>query len=483
MTSSTAAWVAFGILAAYSAIMLAINAKYITFNNVTKSKFMLVDRQLPWWITGPSIASAWIWVTALFVGPQQAFVNGWVGLFWFSFANILTMAIFAWFISTVRDSFPTGYTGADYMRRQYSTRVQNLYLIQMLGLSICVFATQLLAGAVLLSNLTGLSFFSVTVGLTLCSLCYSTLSGLRAGVLNTLVKLVVIYGTLLIGVPWAVSNAGGWHVVVDGLGGASGQATSLFEGKGASVFWSFGLSASIGLLAGPFGDQTYWQRGFATKSGDVVKAFVTGAALYAIVPILLGVLGLVAAGAHLKVPDPQIVNMATVTTYLPTGLVIAFLFMLMIGIVSTLDSSLDAMASLSGHDIFNKIQDRFADKEAYPLFFARSSMIILAILALMVANIPGMKLVYLFLFYGTLRAAVVIPTVMTILADKNGRQLSEAGVFWGIVAAAVIGVPVFSYGNFGGPTDLIWIGSLLTLGISGSVVWLTSQKTATQKIA
>lgn len=60
---------------------------------------------------------------------------------------------------------------------------------------------------------------------------------------------------------------------------------------------SFGLSTAIGLISGPFGDQSFWQRAFSVKKGMIGKAFMVGALLFALVPISMGAMGFIAAGS------------------------------------------------------------------------------------------------------------------------------------------------------------------------------------------
>ena len=92
-------------------------------------------------------------------------------------------------------------------------------------------------------------------------------------------------------------------------------------------------------------------------------------------------------------------------------------------------------------------------------------MIVFCVAAVGIANIPGMQILYLFLFYGTLRASTLLPTVIVILKER----VSEPGVFWGIVAAIAIGLPIFAYGKFAGNLFFTVFGSVFTVGISGTI--------------
>jgi len=72
---------------------------------------------------------------------------------------------------------------------------------------------------------------------------------------------------------------------------------------------------------------------------------------------------------------------------------------------------------------------------------SRRTMLCLLIVAIAIANIPGLTVTYLFLFYGTLRASTLLPTVMTLL----GKKLTGKGVFAGVLTALCVGLPIFAY--------------------------------------
>ena len=55
-------------------------------------------------------------------------------------------------------------------------------------------------------------------------------------------------------VPWAVINGGGSSSLAAGLGGVSGQFRNIFD---PHVAYTFGITVTIGLMAGPIGDQQH----------------------------------------------------------------------------------------------------------------------------------------------------------------------------------------------------------------------------------
>ena len=196
------------------------------------------------------------------------------------------------------------------------------------------------------------------------------------------------------------------------------------------------------------------------KKKQIKKAFLTSALVFGIVPIFTGLIGFVAAALNIE-GEPQLINIITVQKLLPDWVLLPFAIMLISGLVSTLDSALCSVSSLVGHDISIKLG--LNQKSQFK--FAKYGMIGLSLLGLILANIPNMKILYLFLFYGTLRASTLIPTVMTILYGR----LSETGMFYGICLAIFVGAPLMAFGNFGGSVDFKVWGAIFTVLSSGVV--------------
>lgn len=435
------------VLIIYAAVMIGLTT-LTSDRRQTISGFLIGNWNVKEWPSAFSIAATWIWAPALFIAAQQAYVNGIAGVFWFTVPNVLALIIFAYFAVKIRDKMTFGYSLTEYMGHRFGSRVEKAYLIQKIGLAICSFAVQLIAGGAILSTLTQIDYYLVTLALAGIALSYSLFSGLRASVITDYAQMVIILAVGFILIPWTIHQAGGLSVVWQGIGGVDNKP--IWD---ADVFLSFGLATTIGLMSGPFGDQSFWQRSFATQKEKVKGAFIKGSLIFAVVPVLMSLLGFIAAGAGLKVTDLQLTNLETVQTFLPAWAIYPFVFMILAGLGSTLDSNLAAIASLIGKD---SVKD------------ARLSMVALTVLGLLVSWIPGIEIVYLFMFYGTLRATTLLPTVTALLTDK----MEEKGVFYGILVSFVLGLPIFVYGNFMDKTGFIVAGSLITVLTSGLITYL-----------
>lgn len=468
--SSLEGW---ALIATYFVAMMLL-VVFLRKHKKTKEEFLVANRSMPWLLTAFSMAATWVWAPSMFVASEKAYTQGLVGVFWFVVPNVLTLILFAFFANKMRKLRPEGWTFSDYIREKYSKRCHNLFLIESFGLQTMSFAVQLLAGATIFSKITGISFTATTVVMALCPLVYTFASGIRSSIITDFWKMLWIVIVLLLGLPIMFSSAGP-EALFNGLGGISGGFSDLFSGNGLMVTLSFGIPTTIGLLSGTFGDQMFWQRVFCVKADKVKRTMITAAFIFAVVPISLAVFGFFAAGTGLAISDTQLTNVGAVMAFCPKWFLYLFFVLILSGLISTVDSIICAVSSVAGHDVVKRLamNEKWHERIQKNIFLfilfanevraARFAMIIVTVSAILIANIPGLTILYLFLLYGTLRSSVMLPTVFAIL----GMRMSERGLFYGILTSMIVGLPIFAYGNFTGNILMIVFGSLFTILASG----------------
>ena len=468
--SSLEGW---ALIATYFVAMMLL-VVFLRKHKKTKEEFLVANRSMSWLLTAFSMAATWVWAPSMFVASEKAYTQGIVGVFWFVVPNVLTLILFAFFANKMRKLRPEGWTFSDYIREKYSKRCHNLFLIESFGLQTMSFAVQLLAGATIFSKITGISFTATTVVMALCPLAYTFASGIRSSIITDFWKMLWIVIVLLLGLPIMFSSAGP-EALFNGLGGVSGGFSDLFSGNGLMVTLSFGIPTTIGLLSGTFGDQMFWQRVFCVKADKVKRTMITAAFIFAVVPISLAVFGFFAAGTGLAISDTQLTNVGTVMAFCPKWFLYLFFVLILSGLISTVDSIICAVSSVAGHDVVKRLamNEKWHERIQKNIFLfilfanevraARFAMIAVTIVAILIANIPGLTILYLFLLYGTLRSSVMLPTVFAIL----GKRMSERGLFYGILTSMIVGLPIFAYGNFAGNIPMIVFGSLFTILASG----------------
>lgn len=455
----------------------------------TVAGFLVAERNVSWWLGATSIAASWIWAPALFISTQMAYVNGLPGIFWFTVPNVIALLLFILLAPKIREKLPYGYTLPQWIRhRLQSERVHKMYLFPYFFYQLMAVAVQLFAGGGLVSLLTGIPFVHVMAAMAVIVLIYSFISGLESSIVTDFVQFVLVILGIAIVVPWAIVAAGGWAAVGVGLGGVTGQFRNVLD---PSVAFSFGIVTAIGLIAGAISDQQYWQRAFAVKRENLVPSFLFGALMFSIVPVALSTLGFLAANSSLGVTlpagaDVSLIGVVLVGKFLPQVALALFVVMLLSALFSTLDSGLNAAASLYVTDVMgttdreraimektDRGQPLTADEQATAKTFdvrgvrgAKRAMLGITILGFLVAlaakYIPGFGLKHLWWIFNTVAACVVVPTVLSLYWDR----LDARGVFWGVLIAFVVGVPLFVYGNIVDRPAWIVGASLFIIAIS-----------------
>lgn len=449
------------VLVLYAALMMGAT---IVFTKKTSSveSFHVADRNIGTGIAALSIAATWIWAPSLFVSGQQAYTSGIPGFLWFLVPNVLCLMLFIPFAKRIRERYPQGVTLAGFMAKTYaSNKVKGVYTLQMGALAVLSTAVQLLAGSRMLAMMTGLPFWLLTIVLAAVAYSYSQFSGIRASVATDVVQLILILLGIVIILPMMMHRTGGLPTLANGLSSITGQYKAMFDGPGMQVFLSFGLPTTVGLLSGPFGDQCFWQRAFSINKRGLGRAFFLGALIFAMVPLGMGSIGFLAAGSGYAASNPGMVNFELIRQLLPGWVMVPFLFMVLSGLLSTVDSNLCAAASMTT-DL----------KTGSTVRKSRLTMLALLGVAIVIANIPGLTVTMLFLFYGTLRATTLLPTVLTLL----NKRLTARGVYAGVLASLCLGLPVFAYGSLANNPAYKTLGSLISVLTSGIVALALSRK-------
>lgn len=463
------------ILLVFGLFMLIATYFFARWKKFTSIEGFLVGRrQVNWVLGGSSIAASWIWAPALFVSTLFAYQNGLVGLFWFVFPNIIALAVFAILAPAIRKKMPYGYTLPQWIKYKLKDKkVHKIYLFPYFFYQLMAVTVQLYAGGNLLALMLGIPVYQAVAVLTIAVLAaiplvYSLLSGLEASVITDFIQLAILIIALIIIIPWVITIVGG-TTILNGLRGTAGNTLNIFDPK---LAFSLGIVTAIGLISGAISDQQYWQRGFAIREGHLKKAFIFGAITFGLVPIALGLLGFIGANESVAIALPQgidasMIGVLVVGKLLPLWASVLFIIMLISALSSTIDSGLNAAASLYSTDVMKytdqekelmlkfekgkilsdkeKLQKHLLDSRR--LSGSRTAMVVLTIAGFLVAMgviyIPKFELFHLWWVFNTIAACVVIPTILSLYWDK----LNPKGVFWGVLIAFFVGLPVFIYSN------------------------------------
>ena len=197
------------VIIMYAVIMLGATLIFTQKAKNTVS-FHVADRNIGGLVGAMSIAATWIWAPSLFVSAEKAYTNGIPGIFWFLVPNVLCLIIFIPFAKRIRAKYPEGITLTGFMAKTYnSPKVNKAYSFQLGALAVLSTAVQLIAGGKMLSNITGIPFWIVTIILSAIAYSYSRFSGLKASVATDVLQLgIILIGGAIIA-PWCLLKSGG----------------------------------------------------------------------------------------------------------------------------------------------------------------------------------------------------------------------------------------------------------------------------------
>ncbi len=431
----------------YFLIMLFISLKYTATN---KQDYMLANRNVGLWDGAASTAITWVNAPALFISAKVMYLWGIVGFAWFIIPNALTLIVFAYFASKIRKQYPEGVTFSDYIKSKFSPRIHKLYLFELLSIDLFILLVNVLAGATVLTALTGISFFTLTLLLSLIPLLYTISGGFKVSVITDKFQYILMVAILLVIIPYVVYAAGGISYI--SLFGSLPGFENFLTPKALALVQNFGIPAMLGLISGAIGCQQFWQRAFAQKEGTVVKSFVLSGFLFALVPTMIAVLGLVATSSGMVITDTFLTNIAVIKQYGSDLLLVPFIIMLISGLMSSIDSALASLSSIFVTDTFERLNEKYNFKTV-----ALFAMVFFSILTIIICNIPGMTVLYAWLFFGMIRSVTFIPSM--IIVGTNWK-ISESFLFWGILLTFIFGLPAFVYVNFINNNMLIMLVSL-----------------------
>src|SRR5699024_521822 len=147
------------------------------------------------------------------------------------------------------------------------------------------------------------------------------------------------------------------------------------------------------------------QRIFSVRKDRIKHSMILGAIIFALVPVGMGILGFVASGIGYSGSDISVVNFELIQSILPQWASVVFMFVLLSGLLSTIDSNLNSISSLTN--------DIVKDATVKHLKIA---MVVLTVLSLVLSN-TVMTIVDFSLIYGNLRAITFGTSVITFIGD------------------------------------------------------------------
>ncbi|MCI0516718.1 MAG: sodium:solute symporter family protein [Woeseiaceae bacterium] len=364
-------------------------------------------------------------------------------------------------------------TVADYFGQRFdSHRVQlaaGITVIVALG-GYLVVVTQ--GAAILLSDLTGLSYTEALIVAWLSYTAFTMYSGSRGVILTDTLMFLLFTAASVIVAAYLVDSFGGIAATVEALArqDAKPGIASWHGIVGPGTEWPTPLDYLIWAIAIDIGwgvgyGVSPWQAGRNLMARD--EHVVIRAAVYTCIVVGLLQIVIYGAGGIVNLAKPDIEPTDTVLIWASTNLVPKFFgALLMAGIMAAALSSASTFLSLVGFSASNDLVDHHEKSERQAVNVSRLIMLITGVVALAITFVFPPSLFWVTYFIGTVFASSWGPVgFMSVWS----RRITKDGAFWGIVSGFLANAVPWYFDFTGAITLPSWANPIF-IGITVSLV-------------
>ncbi|UCD30233.1 MAG: sodium/solute symporter [Planctomycetota bacterium] len=463
-------WIDYLILAGYLAGILGLGLA-VGRRITTGKDYFLAGRRLPWWIIGTSLVATDIGGTDIIGVGGAAYSYGMaVGNFeWIGCIPAMIVAAFVFIPFFWRAGV---YTIPEFMEKRFNAGVRSSLAFCWLVFMACNIGVMLFASAKMAIHAFGLDVSEGFLHGRESELCilvmavivgiYTLAGGLTAVVYTDVIQCLVMIGGCLIIVVMGVGELGGIsglfakvQAVEQAQGGQIGNTGQICEHTALILpvdtrtpFPWTGIFFGLALILSPaywIGNQAIVQRSFGARSEFEAKAaYIWGALLKNLIPVVIAVPGLIAFAKFPDLVDGDNAFPVLVSTMLPIGLKGLFLAAFVAALMSSVDSYLNSAATILTNDLYKRFIHPQADERRL-LFIGRLTTVILIIwavgFAIYISKIEGSGIYNIF---QTLMAFFQGPALAMLLAGLLWPRANGMGALVGFVGGILTCISLFT---------------------------------------
>lgn len=401
----------------------------------TNTDFMVAGRRL-----GPFLMAGTLAATEIGGGSSLGVVqNGMSGYGLSAAWYIIAMGLAFIILSFVAPKFraATVKTVPEYFRRRYGKSCGIITSVIMLLPLIGLTAGQFIASAVILSTMLSINYQVAVIIVAVVVTVYSIMGGLWSVTLTDFVQVFLIVLGMIIAVPFALKDAGGWANVTANIPAGT---LDLFQG-----YDLFGVISLVVMYTATFSvGQEAVSRFYAAKNEKTAKTGAWLAALinfiYAFIPTVLGIITLAlinmgrfdaaqfeSVGARYALPVLAMRTMpALICGLLFSGIISATM--------SSSDSDLLGAGSIFANDIYKAVLKPDATSKQV-MRVTKIMMCLVGVASMFIALFNTSSIVSILMFCFTLRAAgSFFPYVM----GHYWKKASTAGTIASLLAGTLM---------------------------------------------
>lgn len=364
----------YGVLIAYLLGMVAIGF-IISGRENTTDDFFLGGRRVPWWAAGLSIFGTQLSAITFMAIPAKVYATDWVYILGnVCIVLVAPLVVFFYLPFFRRLNVTTAY---EYLEKRFNLPVRlfgsaSFILFQLGRMGVVLFLP-----AIALSAVTGISITTCIIVMGVLATLYTVLGGIEAVIWTDVVQVIVLLGGAIVSLLVIVARFGG------GIGEAFTTAQSAGKFHTFNWTWDIATAAVWVVVVGnifsnlvPYtADQAVIQRYLTTKDErESRKAVWTNAALSipaALIFFSVGTALWLFYRHHPGLLNPSLSTDAIFPLFIAmelpagiTGLVVAGLFA---AAMSTLDSSMNSVATAIVTDFYRRFKPTAPDRRCLNL--------------------------------------------------------------------------------------------------------------------
>ena len=426
------------------AIMIAIGF-YASRGAQSLTDFVVAGRNMPLWLCSTSIFATWFGSGTMMGAATAAYEGDTLLMIGEPFSSGLALLLSGLFFARLYRRSQR-LTWPEFFEARFGKLAGTLSSIADINASIIWLGGVLFTFGVLLESLAGAPMAVGIFGGLFVIVVYTMIGGMWAVALTDFVQMLVFVVGMFVLLYFVLGDAGGWSNVVAQLPEHSFRAIPL-EHTVSNWVEHFHVWMSLGIAA--LASSSVIQRALSARTESVAQdSFYLAAFGYLTIGLVPLMLGFAATVTMPGLDDPNAVLTDLAVKHLHPVFVAVFVGAIVSAILSTSDSILLAVSSITSTNLLPLVKNKPSEK--LRLQVARFAIPVCGLLATYIAFNADRVVQVLIDSTAVLLAAIIVPFILCFWWEKANRLGALAGMFGGLftyMAATAIGTEF--------PADLI----------------------------
>ncbi|KAF2845566.1 hypothetical protein T440DRAFT_544027 [Plenodomus tracheiphilus IPT5] len=354
-----------------------IQKRYLAEDSDASEMFMVANRSVGTGLTASAVFSSWMWINESVFAAAYTYKWGIALPIWWASGLSFQIALMAVLGIVAKLRVPYAHTSLEIMKIRYGKYVHWLFIILNLINNIFGCGSMILAGAQLVTGMTGMHVVAACILIPAGVVVYTVMGGLKATFLTdflhtTVALILLIYFSLAVLTSKHIGGVSGLYNKVKATNDyvpGNFQGSLLTLKSRSSVL--FGLVLKFGNLALVLMDTAFWQKSFASDVRSTVPSYVLVSVVILAVPWCTGTIVGLSARAIENTPIWFDYPNTLTLTQVNSGMVMPYvlrsvlgksattglLVLIFMAITSTVSSSVIAVSSILSLDVFRTYVD------------------------------------------------------------------------------------------------------------------------------